>query len=250
MSIDKVQEFSDGLVAVLGELTALREENAKLRERITSLEHEKTEYKHRVGECITALSSSLDDVDKPSSVESSRETVLECFKKKVVASQTDYAMIEEILRVNCGGVPTLIVGRVVAEAIIGKCCAYSPINIFTFDESSVVDILNKYGFVKNGYGTYSSDKGGKRNHFVVYPFKCIQPNYATLFAHMKNTFNKDSWACYDGTNFEHFDLDTLQKYTAIYLNLKEKPSIGSCSFDSNRLVLKGDRLTLQAQLKQ
>jgi hypothetical protein len=250
-----IQDFSEGLTSILQELTTLREENAKLCETISSLENEKSEVMRILGLRLGELSSSLEETRKLTSeagssviAERRGKTILECFKKYVVAVPSDYAMIEEILQVKCCKVPTIFVGTVVAEAIIGKC-AGNTTTIFTFDEKSVVEILLKYGFIAGDGRWYSFIKNEKKTNFVVVPFVSTRPSFSTYVAYMKNMYVEPSWVYYDGNSFEHFNPKMLKAYASRLLHCNGNLPMEYTAYDSNRVTFRGDHLTMRSLKK-
>ena len=245
-----IQEFSENLTSILQDLTTLREENAKLRETISTLENEKREVTRILSLSLGELTSSL-NTGSSVTVKSRGKTILECFKKYVVVDPSDYAMIEEILRVKCCKVPTIIAGPIVAEAIIGKRAYNTTTNIFTFDEKSVVWVLLKYGFTNDGYNCYSSIKEGKNVYFRVHSLESTHPSFPTCIAHLKDTFGEFSWAYYDGNFFEHLNPKQLQVCASRILHSDGILPIAPCSFDSARatLTFSGDHLTMRSLKK-
>jgi len=211
-----LQEFSDGLSDVLRELVELRKENEKSKEEIEFLRKKNEELQMARSICarLDTISKSLDELRRDyglttKELVSPRETILDFLKKGV--SQDDYDLIEELVAYSYKGVHNALAGYLITNSIVGSKIISPYMNILTFDRFSTDRILKKHGFVVDPCGTYS--RGDTLCKIFSFGSGDLFVPDKSYFAHyVRNTFNVDSCAIYDGKKFIHFDVTALTDY--------------------------------------
>lgn len=261
MSIEKVQEFSDGLVTVLGELKMVREELERtkaevqfLRKRNSELERtmispdEMEKMRLRIHELAYTFDSLQKSVHLAPSEDHNHdingETILEHFKKSA-AKPGNYAMIEEILKISHEGVPNIIGGIAVSEAIIGKKHRDN-IDIFTYKESIVKSILVRHGYTAKSYQPNVFRNPEEPFSYIVRPFENKYPSFAQYISCFKKVYNERHYAWYDGINFVHFNLENLEAYASETIGCTASSLIQHYKIEHNQVRLRNSDLTLFA----